>query len=302
MKFKPQICFALLLALALGGVLPVVGQDSPGATPKESPGRVEVEKLIQKNGADVAVAFRSLDGTQDFFIQADKQFPAASAIMKIPVMVELYAEAQAGELRLTDSLPVHNGFHSMVDGSLYHLDPKGDSDPEVYRAIGKTLTLRELCEEMIARDSNLAANLLVEKLGIDRIRQRMHLLRADGVEFHRGFEGTAKDDGPNNTTSARGLMELLWALAKDEAVSREASQEMTGIVARSTSHEAAVAPPPNTSAARTAVRISGIHHEATIVYGPHSFVLVILAGNITNPDASSALIAQITHALAAGIW
>ncbi len=296
MRFTPQMRFALLLALALASVPPVVGQDSPDTAPKESPGRAEVERLIQKSGADAAVAFRSLDGKQELFIQGDKQFPAPSTITKIPVMIELYAEAHAGELRLSDAVPVHNGFHSLVDGSLYYLDPKDDSDPDTYRAIGKTMTLRDLCEHMIARNSNLAANLLIERLGADRIRQRLHALHTDGVEFGRGFEGgKTRDEG---LTSARGLMELLWALAKDEAVSPEASQEMVGIVAHST----AGGPPPETRTARTNVTISGIHHQGMIVYGAHSFVLVMLVRDVTDPDRSSALMAQIAHALASANW
>lgn len=298
-----RIRFALTLALALGCAPAAPGQDSQGQAPQESPARAEVERLIQKNGADVAVAFRSLDGMQELFIQPDKQFPAAGAIMKVPVMIELYAEAQAGELRLSDPLPVHNTFRSTLDGSIYHLDPKDDPDREAYKAIGKTMTLRDLCEDMITRNSNLAANLLIEKLGVERIRQRLHALHADGLEFLRGLEGgKAHDEGLSGATSARGLMELLWALTKGAAVSPEASQEMIGSIARSAPHEAATArPPPETRTALSTVKITGTHHEATIVYGPRSFVLVIMVGDITNPDASSALIAQIAHALAAGM-
>jgi beta-lactamase class A len=303
MKFASRIRSLLLVLSALGCVSPAPGQISTSKTPRESPARAEVEKLIQTNGADVAVAFRSLDGKQQLFIQPDREFHAANTIIKIPVMIELYAEAQAGELRLSDPLPVHNGFHSIVDGSIHNLDPKDDSDPDAYKAIGNTRTLRDLCEDMITRNSDLAGNLLIEKLGFDRIHQRIHALNADGVEFRRGFEGDkANDEALDNTTSARGLMELLWAMAKGEAVSPEASQEMIGIIARSTSPEASAAGlPPDTRAARLTAESTGIHHEAMFVYGPHSFVLVMVVRGINPPDTSSVLMAQIAHALAAAI-
>ncbi len=304
MKFAPQIRFAFLLGVALGCVPPAVGQVSPDKLPKESPARAEIEKLIGNSGADVAVAFRSLDSAQELFIQPDKQFHAANTIIQIPVMIELYAEAQAGELRLSDALRVHNNFRSIVDGSTLRLDPKDDPDPDVYRAIGKTMTLRELCGHMITRNSNLAGSLLIEKLGVDRIRERLHALRADGVQLVRGFEGRkANDKGPDNTTSARGVMELLWALTKGEAISPEASQEMIGVMAHSSSQRAAAAgPPSDTRAAQKSVEIAGANYQAMVVYGPHSFVLAILTNGVADPGTGSALMAQIAHALAAGVW
>lgn len=304
MRFAAQTRLMLLLALVLGCLSPIRGQIPPGKAPQESSARAEVEKLIQKSGADVAVAFRSLDNSQDLLIQPDKQFHAASTIIKIPVMIELYAEAQAGELRLSDPLPVHNNFRSTVDGSIYRLNPKDDPDPDVYAAIGKTRMLRDLCDDMITHGSNLAANLLIEKLTVDRIRQRLDALHADGVEFLGGFEGgKANHEGLNNTTSARGLLELLWALANGQAVSPEASQEMIGIIAHSTPDEAIAAGlPPDSGTAHKTIEIKGVQHYAAIVYGPHSFVLVVLVGGLTDRDASSALMAQIAHALAAAIW
>ena len=64
----------------------------------ESPARTEVEKLIHDSGADVAVVFRTLDGKQEMMIEPDVAFHAAST-MKIPVMIELFAEAHDGKLR-----------------------------------------------------------------------------------------------------------------------------------------------------------------------------------------------------------
>ena len=50
---------------------------------------------------------------------------------------------------------ITNEFHSIVDGSPYKLSVEDDSDREVYKAVGKTMTLRQLCEAMIIVSSNL---------------------------------------------------------------------------------------------------------------------------------------------------
>ena len=95
----------------------------------------EIRDLIKKSGADVAVAFRTLDGRDELLIQPDVPFHAAST-MKVPVLIELFRQARAGLLSLDDRIPVVNEFHSIVDGSPFKLETGDDSDAEVYRQIG----------------------------------------------------------------------------------------------------------------------------------------------------------------------
>src|SRR6185436_9653338 len=145
-----------------------------------------------------------LDGRRAVTIEPDKVFHAAST-MKVPVMIELFRQAKAGRLRLDDALPIVNDFHSIVDGSVYHLQVGDDSDAEVYKAVGKTMTLRELCEAMITVSSNFAANLLIERVGARNVQATVDRLGGAGVVVLRGVEDQkAFDKGLNNVTTARG--------------------------------------------------------------------------------------------------
>jgi len=257
-----------------------------------------VEKLIQQSGADVSVAFRSLDGTRELFIQADRQFEDATAT-KIPVMIELYAQVDARELRWSDPLQVHTSFRSIVDGSVYGLDSGTDRD--ILKNAGKTMTLRQLGDAMIMRDSDLAANLLIEKLGVDRIRQRIHALGADGIEFVAGFgDNKASAQGLKNVTSARALMVVLWALAGNQVVSADASKQMTGLIAHSRLEGGVPGTTPSQAPASRR-SFGGDHHDATIIIGARSFVLVTDVRGLADPRASAALVAQIAHALSAAM-
>ncbi len=167
--------------------------------------RERVLALVQASGAEVAVAFRTVDGRQELLIDPDKTFHAAST-MKVPVMIELFRQAEAGTLSLDEPLRIRNEFHSIVDASVYQLDVSDDSDSEVYQAVGKTLTLRQLSEAMITVSSNFAANLLIERLGVENIRRTVTKLGADGMQVLRGVEDDkAFQKGLNNTTTARGL-------------------------------------------------------------------------------------------------
>ena len=98
--------------------------------PSQADLQSRIAALIAKSGAEVAVAFRTLDGSGEVMIDPDKPFHAAST-MKVPVMIELFRQASAGQLSLDEQLPIKNEFHSIVDGSVYQLDPGDDSDAVV---------------------------------------------------------------------------------------------------------------------------------------------------------------------------
>src|SRR3954462_12920665 len=100
MKRSLLVC-SLALAATVGG----------GAAVARA--RAEIVRIIEASGADVAVAFRTLDGRDELLIQPDAVFHAAST-MKVPVMIELFRRARLGELRLDESVPVTNAFHSIV--------------------------------------------------------------------------------------------------------------------------------------------------------------------------------------------
>jgi len=281
---------------AVLGLLIACGVSGLRAVPaRELQARSAVEKLIGASGAEVAVALRTLDGRDELFIAADQSFHAAST-MKIPVMIELFAQVQAGKVRLEEPLAVKNEFHSIVDGSVYQLDAADDSDPEVYRAVGQTMTLARLCEAMITVSSNLATNLLIDELGVENIRGTVHSLHADGMQVRRGVEdGKAFAQGINNTTTARALLILLEAIAKSEAVNPASSQAMVEILKRQKFNEAIPAGlPAGTPVAHKTGEITKIHHDAAIVYGPRAYVLVILVRGLAEKEHSAALMAEIT--------
>jgi beta-lactamase class A len=282
-----------MILLAGMATAPVRGQDA-----RLSSATAQIQERIQKSGADVGVAFRTLDGKTEWFFHADDAFHAAST-MKVPVLIELFHQVREGKLKLDDPLLINNEFHSLVDGSIYKLDATDDSEAELYKAAGQTRTLRQLSELMITVSSNFATNLLIEKLGVDNIRATVHSLHADGMNVMRGVEDIkAYEKGMNNTTTARGLLVLLEAIAQGKAVDQESSREMIEILERQKFNEGIPAGlPPGTRVAHKTGEITKIHHDAAIVFAPRPFVLVILVRGIAETKVSAALMADITREL-----
>jgi hypothetical protein len=281
----------LLCAFLVLPRLSVRAQSSSSA--QESTARPRVETIIQTYGADAAVAFRSFDDSQQFFLKADVPFPADTTITKLPVMIELYAEAKDRELRLTDTIVVHNHFPNPNGGPDIQLGAGSDPDPSLYSSIGKYISLHSLCDSMVKRKSSLATALLIERLGASRIEQRLASLHIEGIVVPHTFDPAASPSGDSAamaaTATARGVLELLWALAQGKAVSPQASQEMIGLIAHSGTGESG------------AGALTDAHHEAIIVYGPHSFVLVIFVRSVQGTGGTAALMGQIAHELAAAL-
>jgi beta-lactamase class A len=283
----------ILFSVCLSVCAVAFAQDAKLATAESA-----ISARIAKSGADVAVYFRTLDGKAQWSVRADDVFHAAST-MKIPVMIELFDQVQEGKVKLADSLLIKNEFHSIVDGSPYTLNASDDSEGELYKAEGQKRTLRELCELMITVSSNLATNLLIEKLGVENIRAEVHMLGADGMNVKRGVEdGKAFEKGLSNTTTARGLGVLLQAIAEGKAVDAASSNEMVAILQWQKFNEGIPAGlPKGIPVAHKTGEITKIHHDAAIVFAKRPFILVILVRGLAEKMDSAALMAGISKSL-----
>src|SRR4249919_2148544 len=120
-----------------------------------------IDKELSEQEGVFAVAFKDLLTGKELLINDTITFHAAST-MKTPVLVEVYKQAAEGKFSLSDSLVIKNEFKSIVDGSLFSLDPGDDSETELYKHIGEKRTISFLLYQMIIVSSNFATNLIIE--------------------------------------------------------------------------------------------------------------------------------------------
>src|SRR5215207_8473976 len=158
-----------------------------------------VYEISQKARFDtVGIAFYDYETSLRFAYQGDRLFHAASTF-KVGVLIGILKAAEAGQLKLDDQLQVRNRFRSVVDGSAYRISRDRDADASVHRAIGGSLSIRNLAEVMIVRSSNLATNLLIDLVGVDYIRKTLEEGGVPGVDIKRGVEDkVAHEQGINN--------------------------------------------------------------------------------------------------------
>jgi beta-lactamase class A len=259
-------------------------------------------RIAKDSGAVVGVMLRDPVSGLTLELNPALRFHAAST-MKLGVLLELGRRIDAGELHWSDSLPIKNSFASIVDGSAYTLDPASDSDSTVYAAIGKRWSLRQLATRMVVRSSNLATNLLVERLGAKQITSRVRKLGADSMVVLRGVEdGKAYQQGLNNTSTARDLAALLLALAEGRAVSKAVGTELLRILEAQEFNDGIPAGlPPGTRVAHKTGEITATWHDAALVYPPDGkpYTLVVLTRAIPERARGVALhadLARMAHA------
>lgn len=246
----------------------------------------------------IAVASSGLPGGRDFALNADASFAPASTF-KVAVMAEVFHQAEIGRLSLAEPVPVINSFTSIADGKPYSVDREDDADPSLYEQVGGTREVSELVLRMIVRSSNLATNLLIERIGVRQIDPLLQAAGIDGISVVRGvFDRRAHALGMDNRTTARGLADLMMQLAEGRLVSKAASQEMVRILLGQEFNEGIPAGlPGSVKVAHKTGWDDELYHDAGIVFpeahGPYT--LAVLTRGIAAESDAHACVAAISR-------
>ncbi len=284
---------ALAWALATPGAVAGCGEE----TVRELEERLDAR--IAEGGAEmVGVYLRDLDSGDSLLLNADVSVHAAST-MKVPVLIQVFRDHEAGRLDLDDSLTLTTTFRSIVDGSAYDLAAANDSDLLLYNRIGERESIRVLMDRMITLSSNLATNMLVELVGPARVTATMRELGADSIQVLRGVEDIkAYRAGLSNTTTARDLGAIFTAIAEQRAASQSSCETMIEILLRQEHNNNIPAGlPAGTPVAHKTGWISEyVTHDAGIVYRPdrRRYVLVVLTSGVEDDADADRLIADVS--------
>lgn len=184
--------------------------------------QAEIEGIVGSARGVYGVAAKNLLTGDSVALRADEGFNTASVI-KVAVMVELYARAYDGEVRLTERIELEDEQRAGGSGLFGELDT------------GMRPTLRDLCVAMIVVSDNTATNMLIARLGLPAINARLAGLGLERTRLHRPirFEAPAPGEPPGlGLTTPREMLRLWEALARGEVVCPEASARMLGVLSR----------------------------------------------------------------------
>ena len=255
-----------------------------------------IEQVAQQKGT-FAVAFKDISTKKELLINEKEVYHAAST-MKTPVMIEVFRQASKKKFSLNDSITLKNEFISIVDASSFALDSADDSEFELYKHLGEKRSIHDLVYQMIIVSSNLATNLIIEKVDAKNVTQTMRKYGAKDILVLRGVEDQkAYDKGLNNTTTAYDLMLIFEKIARGKAVNKKACKAMISILLDQKFNTIIPAQlPADVKVAHKTGSITGIHHDSGIVFLPdgRKYVLVLMSKNVEEEDKAVKAMATVS--------
>ncbi len=253
-----------------------------------------IQAAIQGFPGSVSLYATNLDTGVSYGLRADAPVPTASTI-KLPLMVELFAEAEEGRLDWNQKLLLTDQDKVSGSGVLTEFSS------------GDALPIRDLMHLMIVVSDNTATNLILDRIGGNAVNVRMAQLGLKQTAVMRKImqaklfpdpHATPKPEGmtdegnkPGNEqwgtgrSCPRDMVLLLEKLYRGELVSKAASQEMIAVLKRQHDHSGVGRDMNNTIIASKSGALDHLRSDVAIVYSPHGPVaMAITVNNIPEVD------------------
>jgi beta-lactamase class A len=182
-----------------------------------------IDPIAKAHKGRIAVSVRNLDTGEEFNLKADEPMPTASLI-KLPVMVETYWQAEEGKVKLDTMLTLKKD--PKVQGSgilIYHF-----SD-------GASFPIRDAVRLMMVYSDNMATNMVLDEIGLPATNARMGRLGLKETRINaKVFRADTRIDQERGkkyglgSTTAGEMVKLLDLIQAEKVVTPEACKQMLG--------------------------------------------------------------------------
>ena len=240
---------------------------------------------------------RSLDGpvaSRD----PDASHYAASTI-KLPVLMALLRDRIAQVPAALGVVVVHNRFPSAAGGT-FELKQSDDQDDQTWSRLGMEVDLLDLADRMITVSSNIATDLIVERLGLESVRGWLadHGLEGQLKVARLIGDAAAQDAAVTNMVTASGLATVMVSVATGADHDSTTALE---ILARQTHRDMIPAGlPEGTWNASKGGWVTGVKHDVALVRPPAAPPYVLAA--CTTADLPDAEGMELVARLSAVTW
>ena len=191
---------------------------------------VKQKVLWQKLEASIAEVDRNLDGVmgvaiedlttgQKYQLRENEVFPQASSI-KIAILAELYRQAQQGKLKLTDVYKVRAS-DLVADSRIMHGLTPGVTQ----------LTLRDLAAMVSAVSDNSAANILIDRVGMENVNSLLDSLGLTNTRLRRKMmDLKAASEGRENISTPSDMTTLLESIYRGRVLNKTLAEDFFNIL------------------------------------------------------------------------
>ncbi|MGB6875624.1 MAG: serine hydrolase [Candidatus Acidiferrales bacterium] len=149
----------------------------------------------------MGIFVKDLTSGETFAVNADTVFPQASSI-KIPILIELMRQAQAGKLNLAERVEIHRA--ALVGGS---------GVLQFFSEGGSAVSLRDLAVLMVVLSDNSATNLIIDLVGMDNVNSMLAGLGLNQTVLARKMIDIAAEQADReNRSTPRQMATLVESL------------------------------------------------------------------------------------------
>ncbi|MBI3485077.1 MAG: serine hydrolase [Acidobacteria bacterium] len=279
---------ALLLLAMFALAAPVFAQ-APQVNPLAGDLKLKLAKQLQQMAGEfdgvIGIAVKDLGTGETFFANADTVFPQASSI-KIPILLELFRQAQTGTLKLDERVDVKRA--KMVDGSgvLWRFSDGGSA-----------LSLRDLAVLMIVLSDNTATNLLIDRVGMQNVNDNLRRLGLSQTRLQRIMRDVdAQRTSRENLSTPREMVTLLEMLDAGKALDPKHTQAVLEILKYSKSTPLRRGLPDNVPLASKTGGMGGVSCESGIVYlAGKPYAISVMTTFDKDSDAADSTITEVSR-------
>ncbi len=245
------------------------------------------ERLLKQKGK-VGFYYKNLIEETSMAYNECELFRAAS-IIKLPVFIELLRQGELGSVNLEQKIKIRK--KEMVPScgalNLFHEEPE--------------VTIKTLCNFMIALSDNTAANVLIDLLGIEKLNRGFREFGIQKTRLERKlFDMEAAAKGLENKFMPLEIAQLFEAIYLKRLISNKVSLKAEEILRKQQiNHKIPGKLLEQIEVAHKTGEADGISNDAGIVYWEKPFVIVF-ASNDTDVVEFEQLIREITYEFSIG--
>jgi beta-lactamase class A len=239
----------------------------------------------------MGVTVLDLISGERFAINENFVFPQGSAI-KIPILMEVYKQANAGKFKLTNLLWVNKAQQVGGSGVLFEL---GDHISQ--------LSIRDLGILMIVLSDNTATNMLIDLVGMENVNKTLAALGLQQTKLQRRMLNTAASGrGEENLSTPTEAVRIMEILYRGEFINRQICDEILLILKKPKSGGINSGLPADIPVAFKPGGIAGVSTEWAIVYLKERPYVVVVMENYALGDEAATAMKEISRVLYDYFW
>jgi beta-lactamase class A len=172
---------------------------------------------------------------------------------------------------------------------------------DLQHQVGRTLSLDELAHQMVLKSDNVAANILVDSVGMARVNDFSRAHDLPNTFFRRHMLDTAAQAaGIENVTSAADLAAMVEAIERGTLISPTISARAASLLAergRVDKDWLGLDLPPGAQLAHINGTLDGVRNDVGLITtaGGTSFVLAVCQDHLASDAAGETAIARLAR-------